>query len=84
MAAVTTALAGGLGIDGLLEALGTNFVANRSMAIFIMILLVTGVLEANGLREAAADLMKNGKERYGRPTCVCIWYPQRVFWMRLT
>ena len=23
-----------LGIDGLLEALGTNFVANRSMAIF--------------------------------------------------
>ena len=61
LAAVTTALAGGLGIDGLLEALGTNFVANRSMAIFIMILLVTGVLEANGLREAAADLMKKVK-----------------------
>ena len=57
LAAVTTALAGGLGIDGLLEALGTNFVANRSMAIFIMILLVTGVLVAYGLRDAAADVM---------------------------
>ena len=70
LAAVTTALAGGLGIDGLLEALGTNFVANRSMAIFIMILLVTGVLEANGLREAAADLRKKVKSATaGRLVC---------------
>lgn len=52
LAAVSTALVGGMGIDGLLEALGTNFVANRSMAIFIMILLITGTLERNGLREA--------------------------------
>lgn len=57
LAAVSTALVGGMGIDGLLEALGTNFVANRSMAIFIMILLITGTLERNGLREAAADLI---------------------------
>ena len=70
LAAVTTALAGGLGIDGLLETLGTNFVANRSMAIFIMILLVTGVLEANGLREAAADLMRKVKSATaGRLVC---------------
>ena len=61
LAAVSTALVGGLGVDGLLEQLGTNFVANRSMAIFIMILLITGVLERNGLREAAADLMHKGK-----------------------
>lgn len=61
LAAVSTALVGGLGIDGLLEQLGTNFVANRSMAIFIMILLITGVLERNGLREAAAELMKKVK-----------------------
>ena len=40
-------------MGGLLETIGTNFVANRSMAIFIMILLVTGTLERNGLREAA-------------------------------
>lgn len=61
LALIATGLAGGLGIDGLLEAIGTNFVANRSMAIFIMILLVTGVLEKNGLREAAADLIKKVK-----------------------
>lgn len=61
LALIATGLAGGLGIDGLLEAIGTNFVANRSMAIFVMILLVTGVLEKNGLREAAADLIKKVK-----------------------
>ncbi|OUP66713.1 hypothetical protein B5F13_03110 [Drancourtella sp. An177] len=61
LAIISTALVGGLGIDGLLETLGTTFVANRSMAIFIMILLVTGVLERNGLREAAAELMRKVK-----------------------
>ncbi|MCB7305697.1 DUF969 domain-containing protein [Bariatricus massiliensis] len=61
LAAVTTAFVGGLGVDGLLEALGTNFVANRSMAIFIMILVITGTLERNGLKEAAAELMKKVK-----------------------
>lgn len=61
LAAVSTALVSGLGVDGLLEQLGTNFVANRSMAIFIMILLITGVLERNGLREAAANLMRKVK-----------------------
>ena len=44
-----------------MEALGTNFVANRSMAIFIMILVITGTLERNGLKEAAAELMKKVK-----------------------
>ena len=40
------------------------------MAIFIMILLVTGVLEANGLREAAADLMKKVKSATAGDLCV--------------
>lgn len=61
LALITTGLVGGLGFGGLLESIGTNFVANRSMAIFIMILLVTGTLERNGLREAAADLIKKVK-----------------------
>lgn len=61
LAAVSTALVGGLGIDGLLESLGTNFVANRSMAIFVMVLVITGTLERNGLKEAAADLMRKVK-----------------------
>ena len=71
LAAVSTALVGGLGIDGLLEALGTNFVANRSMAIFIMILLITGTLERNGLREAAANLIRKVKgATAGKLVCV--------------
>lgn len=58
LALITTGIVGGLGVDGLLESIGTNFVANRSMAIFIPILLITGVLERNGLREAATELIK--------------------------
>lgn len=61
MALITTGIVGGLGVGGLLETIGTNFVANRSMAIFIMILLVTGTLERNGLREAAANLIRKVK-----------------------
>lgn len=56
-AAVVTALLGGLGVTGLLETLGTSFVSNRSMAIFILIMLVTGTLERNGLKNAAAALI---------------------------
>ena len=61
LALITTGIVGGLGFEGLLETIGTNFVANRSMAIFIMILIVTGTLERNGLRESAADLNKKVK-----------------------
>ena len=57
LAAIVTAFTGGIGIKGLLETLGTSFVANRSMAIFILIMLVTGTLERNGLKEAAAKLI---------------------------
>lgn len=56
-AAIVTAFVGGLGVTGLLETLGKTFVANRSMAIFILIMLVTGTLERNGLKEAAAKLI---------------------------
>ena len=64
-AAIVTALVGGLGVTGLLETLGTTFVANRSMAIFILIMLVTGTLERNGLRNAAAALI--GKVKNASP-----------------
>lgn len=56
-AAIFTGIAGGLGPVTLLETIGSNFIANRNMAIFIMIMLVTGTLERNGLREAAAALI---------------------------
>ena len=58
VALVVTALTGGLGIGGMLETLGTSFVNNRGMAIFIIIMLATGTLERNGLKESAASLIK--------------------------
>lgn len=61
VAAVVTALIGGLGPVTLLEILGNTFVSNRSMAIFIIVMLVTGTLERNGLREAAAALISKVK-----------------------
>ncbi|HZW98036.1 MAG: DUF969 domain-containing protein [Clostridiaceae bacterium] len=57
VAAIVTAFVGNLGVGGLLETLGSTFVANRSMAIFILIMLVTGTLERNGLRNAASALI---------------------------
>lgn len=56
-AAIATAVVGGLGVEGLLTTLGNTFVSNRSMAIFILIMLVTGTLERNGLKQAAAKLI---------------------------
>lgn len=56
-AAIVTAFVGGLGLEGLLTTLGNTFVSNRSMAIFILIMLVTGTLERNGLKQAAAKLI---------------------------
>ena len=59
---IVTALTGGLGIEGMLETLGTSFVNNRGMAIFIIIMLATGTLERNGLKESAASLIKRFKK----------------------
>ena len=71
LAAVATGLAGGLGIDGLLAVLGKTFVANRSIAIFVMILFVAGTLERNGLREAAASFIRRYKSATaGRLICI--------------
>jgi len=49
----------------LLGNIGSSFVNNRNMAIFILILLVTGTMERNGLRESAAKLI--GKIRGATP-----------------
>lgn len=59
--AIVTAIIGKLGVAGLLETFGKTFVANRAMAIFVMIMLVTGTLERNGLKEGAANLIKKLK-----------------------
>ncbi|NMM95963.1 hypothetical protein G1C98_0699 [Bifidobacterium sp. DSM 109960] len=71
-AAIVTALVGGIGIDGFLTTLGTSFVSNRSMAVFIIILLVVGTLERNGLKDAAAALI--GKAKNATPGIIIALY----------
>lgn len=61
LAMIVTALTSGAGFGGMLTTLGTSFVNNRSMAIFILIMLVTGTLERDGLKLAAAKLISKVK-----------------------
>ena len=61
LADVVTALVGGLGTTGFLETLGSSFVDNRNIAIFIIIILVTATLEKNGLKEVAKNLISKIK-----------------------
>lgn len=61
IAAIVTALVAGMDPVIFLETLGSSFVANRSMCVFVMVMVVTGTLERNGLKQAAANLMKKFK-----------------------
>ncbi len=57
LSSFVTAIVGGIDMISLLEAFGQGFVANRSMTIFILVMLVTGTMERNGLREASSALI---------------------------
>ena len=61
IAAIVTALVAGMNPVTFLETLGSSFVANRSMCVFVMVMVVTGTLERNDLKQAAANLMKKFK-----------------------
>ena len=61
IAAIVTALVAGMDPVTFLETLGSSFVANRSMCVFVMVMVVTGTLERNGLKQSAANLMKKFK-----------------------
>ena len=61
IAAIVTALVAGMNPVTFLETLGSSFGANRSMCVFVMVMVVTGTLERNGLKQAAANLMKKFK-----------------------
>ena len=56
-AAFATALVSGIDMVTLIETFGQSFVNNRSMTIFILVMLVTGTMERNGLREASSHLI---------------------------
>lgn len=57
LAACATAFVSGISPIVLIETFGESFVANRSMTIFILVMLVTGTMERNGLREASSALI---------------------------
>ena len=61
VAAVVTALVAGMDPVSFLETMGSSFVSNRSMCVFIMTFVITGTLERNGLKQAAAALMNKFK-----------------------
>lgn len=61
LAAVVTALIGGMDPVVFLQTMGKSFVSNRSMCIFVVVLLLTGTLEREGLKVAAANLMEKLK-----------------------
>ncbi|WP_350343374.1 DUF969 domain-containing protein [Proteinivorax tanatarense] len=56
-AGVVTGLVAGISIVEILEILGTAFVENRYMSVFLVTLPAIGVLERYGLRQRAAHLM---------------------------
>lgn len=58
VSAIVTAIFGGINVIDLLETVGTTFVANRNQLITIILMILTGTLERNGLKEAGADLIR--------------------------
>ncbi|RKD32246.1 DUF969 domain-containing protein [Thermohalobacter berrensis] len=61
IAGIVTGLVGGLDFTEILSTLGSAFIKTRYMSLFLVTLPVIGILERYGLRERAADLIKNIK-----------------------
>ncbi|WP_077598436.1 DUF969 domain-containing protein [Olsenella urininfantis] len=56
-ASIVTALIAGMDPLVFLQTIGTSFVSNRNMLICVVVFLLTGTLERNGLRYAARGVM---------------------------
>jgi uncharacterized membrane protein len=57
VAGVVTGLLGGLSPVAILDAFGTGFAGSRSIAIFLLVLPVIGLVERNGLQEQSRRLI---------------------------
>lgn len=60
-AGVITGLLGGMNIVEILDTLGSTFTTQRSMALFLLLLPIIGICERYGLKERAAELIRNIK-----------------------
>lgn len=61
VAAIVTALIGGISFVEILTILGERFVANRGMSVFILTLPIVGISERFGLKESAVKLIQSVK-----------------------
>ncbi|WP_026895779.1 DUF969 domain-containing protein [Clostridiisalibacter paucivorans] len=61
VAGITTGLVSGLDITEILSTLGNAFINTRYMSLFLVTLPVIGILERYGLKERAANIIKNIK-----------------------
>ena len=60
-AGFATAMVGGMDITAFLETLGTTFVTNRYMALYMLTIPVIGYIERNGLKLTAAKAVRKLK-----------------------
>ena len=58
VSAIVTAICGQIPPVELLETVGSTFVANRTQLITLILMILTGTLERNGLKEAGAELIR--------------------------
>lgn len=61
VSAIVTGLVAGMDPITFLETLGSSFIADRSMCVFVIVLMVTGTLERNGLKEEASKFIQKFK-----------------------
>ncbi|MCI9056571.1 MAG: DUF969 family protein, partial [Oscillospiraceae bacterium] len=61
VSAAVTAVCGQIPLTELLETVGSTFVANRTQLITLILMILTGTLERNGLKEAGAELIRKLK-----------------------
>lgn len=67
LAAIVTGIVGKISFHDLMSTLGSAFVTNRYMTIFVLSLPVIGMLERNGLKDVAAQsILKIKKSTSGR------------------
>jgi uncharacterized membrane protein len=72
VAGIVTGLAGNLPLDKILTIFGDAFIKNRYLSLFILTLPVIGLLERNGLKEQAQELI--GKIKVATTGRVLILY----------
>ena len=61
VSAIVTGIVAGMDPITFLETLGSRAIADRSMCVFVIVFMVTGTLERNGLKEEASKFIQKFK-----------------------